>query len=339
MSQTTNPNPDPQAPIRHPWVEKFLPWIVILGVLGTIAFIFFFPHEVREETVRIAFIGGSYLAVVGVVLVTMYVPWLNRRTPHDDEYHIEILGSETLGLQRRGLILGFALGVAGGLFTTDKYSFWIRLAFCLVDSLLVMTVMVIGTKTTDAFLLCRIDNLVELVGGNMAVARAEYSCYVGRGIILFAAFAGADRSPLEGFLNALLFAALGEATFALAYLALDLFIPTDYEKEIQNGNEAAGLEVGDFLLSLAIVLASAIIGPFTGWGRDVVSYLVAVVPTTAMLMAAVILADIFMLRRIKLGTKIHHQKLGVSLTTGAVMRGAAVLLAGAVVGQYVVFTA
>lgn len=335
MNDSTSTNPGTR--VRRGWIDKLLPAFVVLSLLSTVTFIVLFRHEVWDEFRRIVLVGGSYLAVTGIIMIGVYVPWLNRRTAHDDAEQIEEIGSAALGVQRGALILGFGLGVAGGLFSPAAGSFGEHLLYCTINGLLVTLVMVLGTKSTDAFLLRRIDNMTALLGGYMSVAWAEAGCYIGRGIILFAAFAGADRSPFEGFLNVLLFAVLGEATFALAYLVLDLLIPTDYEAEIAGGNVGAGIEVGGFLISLGTVLAASIVGPFTGWGKDVVSYLIAVVPSAAMLVAAIVIVDKFMLRRVQLGTRVHHGKISVSVVAALVMMATAALLSGAVVGPYVKF--
>jgi uncharacterized membrane protein YjfL (UPF0719 family) len=118
----------------------------------------------------------------------------------------------------------------------------------------------------------------EIDRGNVAAGVAAAANYIATGIITAAAVSG---SGLHDLLLALIFFAIGQVTlhaFATLFRALTTY---DDAEQIAGENLAAALSYSGLLIAVAIVVARATSGDFTGWAPALEGYALVLVTLLA----------------------------------------------------------
>ena len=124
-----------------------------------------------------------------------------------------------------------------------------------------LAVMMIGYLLID--LIIPADFPKEIQEGNRAIGWVSAGIYAGLGFIIRSAiisFNVADAEPLlNGVLNTVIYSAIGIASFVIGYFAVDIVNKKfNFNVELQNKNEAAGIMVFGIFLGIAFIVSGVI---------------------------------------------------------------------------------
>lgn len=317
MATESSPAPAPGAPS---WRRFLFPGTVLVA-LASVAVMY------QLNGGLLAGLGYFYqpFAYVAVALVVTlgFRFVLDRLTPYDDTADVVDRKIGPVGLQRGALYVALFIGMSGSLMARP-HVFYANVGVFAVDAVIMAVALIVSTWVTDKYLLLHVKNSLELEAGNWSVAIVETGAYLALGFILNGAFAGVGG----GWLSGLEFWVIGQGTLAGLYGLYEWRTRCDVDIEIRNRNVALGIEVGGFLLAMGIIERFAIVGPFTGWWRDIVSYLEALVPGLIAIAIVLWFVDLAM-PRITLRGKPHHGNIAASLVFAGVAVGAAVLIGAA----------
>jgi uncharacterized membrane protein YjfL (UPF0719 family) len=214
--------------------------------------------------------------------------------------------------------VGCAIAMFGSLvmsneaFKTDLFMFGL-------DTLVVIVTFAFANFLFDKAILWKVDNNHAINEGNKAVALVETCAYVALGLIMCASFAGGGLNWAGGLMSAVAFSFLGLATLAAAYFvyAVSWKARCDIDAEIGKGCKPAAIDAGSLLLGMGIVLFSAIVGDFTGWVNDFLSYFEAAGIGIVVVAIGRVLLTLPM-RRNRSTREAHHGSMAKSATVGLV---------------------
>ncbi len=217
---------------------------------------------------------GSYIVYAAVVLAYIWIAkkWRDlATTKFDDDREIEQNSNIAVGLRRFGLYLGLAIGMSAAL-AGETSGFVNDLKMLAIDGALVLVMMMIARFFNDTIILRGISNDDEALAGNAAVGLIEAGSYIATGLIMFGAFTGGGGTILQGYLSAMLFAALGQISLLIFFEAYEFSTSFNVRKQVKMANPAAGLAVGCMLVAMGIILRASITGDFQGWLVDIKSF-------------------------------------------------------------------
>lgn len=131
--------------------------------------------------------------------------------------------------------------------------------YCILGTALMM----FGTFVVDLVIPCEFPE--EIKKGNVAVGSVMAGISTGIGIIIRAAVASPSGEAVQeslgsGILSTLYYYGLGLLFCIVGYVALTLFNRRyDLNKEIGNGNPAAGIMVAGMFVGLSIIISGVIL--------------------------------------------------------------------------------
>lgn len=166
-------------------------------------------------------------------------------------------GNMAISIRRIGLYTGTAIAMYSSI------NGWMMQ---LIDGITIVAFMLIALMISEKIILPSFNNIEALGKGNVAVGFTEAGLFIGTGIIASGSFSG------EGpWISSIVFFALGQIVLLTAIRLNEIFHKGTL-KEIENGNTSAGIMVGGLLIAYALILKSAIQGPFNGWVVDIESF-------------------------------------------------------------------
>lgn len=122
----------------------------------------------------------------------------------------------------------------------------------------------------DKCILYRFSNVKEIVSDrNVGTGATQMGSYIATGLILAGSIYGQGGGPF----TMLVFFVLGQGVLILFSWVYNYFLPYDFHSEIERDNAAAGISFSGALIAVGIVLMHASGGDFTGWGKDIGTFL------------------------------------------------------------------
>ncbi len=193
------------------------------------------------------------------------------------DHQIEEKSNLAIALRRCGLGVGFGLGLAG--VVSGGVAHWADGWEALLESTLEILVycavllvfFFVAQLLAERVILGHVHNARELHAGNLAVGFAEFGILVATGLVAYGSFHGEGG----GWETSVAFFAMGQVALIVFAFLYEWATPFDCLGEIKQGNTAAGLILGGTLISLGVVLAFAVSGPFTGWVEGIVGFAVS----------------------------------------------------------------
>lgn len=163
-----------------------------------------------------------------------------------------------LGIRRGSMYLGLMIGAMGTLNASISSQ--------ILDQILLLGFMLVAFVISDTLLFKGISNTEEIIKGNKGIAICEAGLYLATGIIAYASFSG------EGpWYSSIVFFILGQSVLLLAAKAYD-YIYKDLKENIKKGSIASSIMLSSLLVSFALILKSSIMGDFTSWETDLISF-------------------------------------------------------------------
>jgi uncharacterized membrane protein YjfL (UPF0719 family) len=219
--------------------------------------------------------GAAAIALV-VGYIALLWRLVDRLTSCDDAEELWTKGNWAYFLQRIALAGAQGLAMVSSVAPSSGHP-WQDLGWLALEGLWVLVLLLAVRWLVDLVVLRDVDNLQALLAGNLAVGAVEAGFYLGVGAILGGTLSGDAPSAGVGFASTAVFTVLGLGTLVGVYFLHELLTPYDVREAIRRGSFAAGLEVGGALLAISIVVTMAVSGDFTGWGPDLLTFLLAVV--------------------------------------------------------------
>ena len=131
----------------------------------------------------------------------------------------------------------------------------------LVYLLVGLAVMMIGFLLID--LIIPLDFPKEIQEGNKAVGWVAAGIYTGLGFIIRSAIISFEASKgvdlLQGVIETLIYSLVGIIAFAVGYFAVDIVNKKfNFNEELKNKNEAAGIMIFGIFLGVAFIVSGVI---------------------------------------------------------------------------------
>lgn len=263
-----------------------------------------------------------HLAVLLVLLwgYKLLHDWI---TPYDDRALLS-KGNIAVAITRAGAYLGVAIAVIGSLIGgDDERSYWASVGIFAVDGVIAAVVMTVAVLLFDRVIVRNVRNAGRIADGNKAVGFMEACVYISMGLITGASFSGGGQPFWTGVGSAVLFSLIGMVTLVVIYVSYGWawirFKQCDVDDQIGKGNLAAAIDAGSLLIAMSLTLWFSISGDFTGWGSDLIAYLLAVLSSTIIVpLGRVAVSKLLVTGLPGTMSQGHHQSIPRSLIIGFV---------------------
>jgi uncharacterized membrane protein YjfL (UPF0719 family) len=223
------------------------------------------------ENVLTALLKNFLFVAIALIQILVLKRFADSTTKVDDDQEINN-GNFAIGARRFGLYFGFGIGISGALSSVGG-NFTNDLLMLMRDGFLVAGFLFLARKLNEVIILPGICNDDECTNGNVAVGIIEAGSYIATGLVAQASSSGQGG----GFLSLLIFFVLGQVfllTIAQISKATTSF---SLVEEIKQRNVAASIMLAGKLVSIGIILRSAIAGNFVSWSADISSFITSAV--------------------------------------------------------------
>lgn len=213
--------------------------------------------------------------LIGILMMFVFCTIAKMGRDHFGSFNadeeIEEKSNMAVALRRAGVYLGTILALMGTL-GGESRGFGNDLIVMVVEGAVATLLLIVAGYFTDDIIIPNFNDDVAVKEGNVAVGLVEFGNYVATGLILWGAFAGdGATSLLRGIGQAVVFFALGEALLLASVKAYEQVLKFNVREHLIGGNESAGLMMAGAFITNAIILRSAIAGPFVSWTTDTLS--------------------------------------------------------------------
>ncbi|ABK45663.1 protein of unknown function DUF350 [Magnetococcus marinus MC-1] len=200
------------------------------------------------------------------VLVLVVGRFLNDRfTPYSLTHALAVEDNPAIGLSLSGYLLASTLIYLGALLGPSSGSLIKDLEVVGGYSLLGLMFLNLSRWVLDRLLLNQFCNLTAIVKGrNMAMGAVRFGIYLATGFIAAGALHGEGGGPL----TASLFFVLGQGVLIVFSRLYDWNTPYALQREIEQGNLAAGIAFAGAIMALGILIGKGISGAFVGWSAN-----------------------------------------------------------------------
>lgn len=204
-------------------------------------------------------------SVVSLVFIFMYIGKslmdFSVRKHYDADIEIEKKDNLAVSFKRAGLYLGLGIAFAG---LIEKPLFEM-----FYSGIFIVFYMFISSANNEYVIFKNFDNLQALKDQNKAIGLLEGTLFIATGIIAYGSFEG--EGPV---FSSILFFLLGQIAMIIMIL-IYAKLHKNIKEEIMKGKLSSGLLLGGNLLAYAIVLESALSGPFISWAEDLQAFFVS----------------------------------------------------------------
>lgn len=266
------------------------------------------------------------------IAVAMLIIWLAKSvfdalTFYDDDDQIEIRSNVAVGIRRAGLYLGLVLGMVGTIIGPGTPDFWLDVGSFAIDGVILVAMMLVAYSVANRLIMPRVDNNAQIKDGNVAVGWVEFGTYVALGLISLASFSGEGG----GWLNAIVFAALGLVALVVMYHFYKATAKFDVVTEINFGNNAAGLYLASRLVALGVILAASLSGPSGGWVQDITSFTLFSFFGVVLLALVNYVTDVLFLPQTRLEVQVGRKNIAAIMLVAGLQVAAAIIVAAATI--------
>lgn len=170
--------------------------------------------------------------------------------------------NEALVWRHMGIWSAMALAMMAAIVGNIHDGFW-KTLWALVGNGAAMTMFVLVAQTiNDKFIVTKLSNSEAISNNNVAVGIVEFGGLVATGLIAFGSFWGVSKNF---WLPAITFFLIGQVCLVAIFRIFDHLHPVDFLEKVKQGNVAAATIVAAVLVSLGLVVKTAVAGEFTGW--------------------------------------------------------------------------
>ena len=213
--------------------------------------------------------AGESLIQIVYFLIILYgvhsVSVTSKKSKYDHINELNENNNTALSLRMVGLYIGIAIAMQA------LMDFNFRDLAQLIDTVantgLIVFLFYVALKILDRVVLSGIDNDNDIKSNNNAVGLIEMGYLVSTGLIMNASLLG------EGvFYSSLIFFLLGQLSLVIAYFLYTKLYTFDLVKSVHEAQLPAAILISSLLLSLGIIVSSAVSGPDLGIIADIKSF-------------------------------------------------------------------
>lgn len=180
----------------------------------------------------------------------------------DAVFRVRNKDSEAFGWRQMGVWSAMALAMMAAIASHNHEGFW-KTLWALMGTGAAMTVFVLVAQViNDKFIVTQLDNSEAVSDNNIAVGIVEFGGLVATGLIAYGSFWGVSKNS---WLPAIAFFLLGQVCLVAIFRIFDHLHPVDFLEKIKNGNVSAATIVAAILISLGLVMKTAVGGESHGW--------------------------------------------------------------------------
>lgn len=198
------------------------------------------------------------LVEFGIVCLLIFIAKLvrDKLTHFDDDHELFKNDNPALGIAKAGYYLALFIAFRG-LISGESYGDWMAIGQFAVYGVLVLTLLNIANFTVDKVVLNQFKLTDEIgVNRNEGAAWALCGGYLASASVLAGAASGdAVDSLIDGLAEVGVYFVFGQVILVVAAKAF-FVVYKNMQKEIHDGNIAAGISLGGFLAAIGIILGS-----------------------------------------------------------------------------------
>jgi uncharacterized membrane protein YjfL (UPF0719 family) len=200
---------------------------------------------------------GQFAALLGVLFVGRLVYRLTVKA--DSSAEIVQRGNTAMAVALSGFMVGLGIAASGALLSPAAPE--TKTLLIIGSGLASIALMRLSLFINDKLILSKFSNIAEITKDqNVGVAFVEAGNCLATGFMIYAVMTCQSLSLEDKVKDGLIYWAIGQALLILGARVFAWTLPYDAQNQIEGGNSAAGLVFGGFLLSLGLVLMTAISG-------------------------------------------------------------------------------
>lgn len=208
------------------------------------------------------------LTFLGVVIgITLIVKFLTDKTHGVEECYRPY--NPAYGLRVTSAMVAATLALSGALNGVTSETYLAYLITLVRDGVVISFVLMVVQAINEWLIVTGVDNSKAICERNMSVAITEVGGNVAAGILAYGAFHGGINGQL---IPALVFLALGLGVLVFTFHAFDYFHPADLLGGVRKGDLPSGIVSAAILISISLVLKTAIAGEFVSWGASLYGF-------------------------------------------------------------------
>ena len=209
----------------------------------------------------------------------------------------------------------FAIIVSlSGLFIGNGHnSFLYNVSIFVIEGILTILMIAIANMISEKILLPNVDNKSAIEEGNVGIALVDSGIIIGTGFIIKGATSGSG--PIW---TSIVFFLLAQLAFIIMFKLYEAFTPFDDAKCLENENIACGVMFFGVLVSMSLILSSAVSGDDTKLLNDIVMFSIDTIKGIITMFAMFALVDLVVLPKVKLAKEIEKGNVYASVVDAAV---------------------
>lgn len=204
------------------------------------------------------------IALVTIVILFIATIYANKRVSSIYDANDELVekNNTALAFRRMGMLLGISLALSGIL--VDMHSDLDSILNTLRDIVLGSMFIFATFKLADKILINDADNDQEIKNQNISVGVIEFGLMVSTGLIALGSFKG------EGiWYSSIIYFTLGQIILLLLIKGYSKYI---IKVDSLSNNIAIATLVSSVMIALSLILMASIMGDFTNWTDDLISF-------------------------------------------------------------------
>ncbi|MEA1955346.1 MAG: hypothetical protein U9N02_02495 [Campylobacterota bacterium] len=204
------------------------------------------------------------IALVTIIILLIATLYANKRVSsiYDSNHELVEKNNMALAFRRIGMLLGMSLALNGIL--VDMHSDLDSILNTLRDIALGSIFIFIAFKLSDKILINNVNNDQEIKNQNISVGVIEFGLMVSTGLIALGSFKG------EGiWYSSVVYFILGQIILLLLVKGYSKYI---IKVDSLSDNIAIATLVSSVMIALSLILMASIMGDFTNWTDDLISF-------------------------------------------------------------------
>lgn len=271
-------------------------------------------------------LSGNLINIFVTIMLSLSMLYVLRLiADYNFNKHISLLGTGefvydhikqnnvALGIRRGSMYLGLMIGAMGTLNS--------EILIQIKDQFLLLMFIGLAFFISDKILFKNVSNTLEIIKGNVSVAIGEAGLFIATGIIAYASFSG------EGpWYSSIVFFILGQIVLILATQMYELMYK-NIKTNIEQGSIASAIMLSSLLISFSLILKSSIIGDFSSWEADIVSFVkMTILGFILLILFANVIVDKLFLPKLTIAEALNKENVAAIILIAGLKIGIAVII-------------
>lgn len=269
------------------------------------------------------FIGIMYALIY---LNKLWCDWRMRADDLDVDHAIVEESNLAAALSRGGLYLGISIGMYGVI--SGPSTGFLNDVLAVAGYGALVSLFFFGARLFSSTVVLRyVKNVKELKKGNCAVGFVEGGSFLATGIMAMSSMMGTGGNAF----TAIGFFVIGQALLLVASFIYEVTTKWSVQKEISEGNAAAGLLFAGIAVAMAVALHGVIASDFVSWTYNLTFLLIEGCVALAFMLVLSLVVDWLFLPKTSIETEIARDKNVAAVTVVVAMKIAGALAISAAI--------